>query len=101
MRVKKVENVTAENYAQGVRKRKVISEKDGTKNFDMRVFEVEPGAPFPPPHRHPWEHQIYILEGQGVVVGEDGEKPFRSGDAIFIPPDEEHQLKQHGALRFI
>lgn len=101
MRVKSVENVSAENYAEGVRKRRVISEKDGAKNFHMRVFEVEEGAPSPPLHSHSWEHEIYILEGKGVVVGDGGEKPFTSGDTIFIPPNEKHQLKQQGALRFI
>jgi quercetin dioxygenase-like cupin family protein len=101
MRVKPVENVSAAKYAEGVRRRRVICEQDGAKNFHMRIFEVEQEAPFPPPHSHPWEHEIYVLEGHGVLVGEDGEKPFRSGDAIFIPPNEKHQLKQQTELSFI
>ena len=78
-----------------------ISKKDGAENFYMRVIEVEPGAQGPPLHDHPYEHEMYILEGQGFVVGEESEKPFKSGDVIFIPPDEKHQLKFEGGLRFI
>jgi quercetin dioxygenase-like cupin family protein len=70
MQVKSAENASAEKYAEGVRIRKLISEKDGAKNFYMRVFEVDQGTQPPPPHSHPWEHEIYVLEGQGVVVGE-------------------------------
>lgn len=101
MEVESMEDVSAEKYAEGVRIRQLISEKDGAENFFMRLFEVEHGAPSPPAHAHPWEHEIYILEGQGLVIGDNGEKPFKTGDVIFIPPNERHQLKQQGALRFI
>jgi quercetin dioxygenase-like cupin family protein len=73
----------------------------GAKNFYMRMIEAEAGAQGPPLHDHPYEHEIYILEGEGMVVGEAGEKPFKSGDVIFIPPNEKHQLKHSRSLRFI
>jgi quercetin dioxygenase-like cupin family protein len=101
MRVKTATDVEAEKIAEGVKVRWVISEKDGANNFYMRIVEIEPGAQGLPLHDHPYEHEIYILEGQGVVVGEDGEKPFRSGDVIFIPSSEKHRLKPTGGLRFI
>ena len=52
-------------------------------------------------HSHAYEHEMYILEGQGLVVGDEGEKPFKSGDVIFIPPNEKHEIKHPGGLRFI
>ena len=79
----------------------VISEKDGAENFFMRVIEAEAGAQGPPLHDHPYEHEMYILDGQGVVVGEKNEAPFKTGDVVFIPPNEKHQLKFQGALKFI
>jgi quercetin dioxygenase-like cupin family protein len=101
MKVKSNEKINPENYVEGVKKMKLINDRDGAQNFAMRLFEVDKNAPFPPSHSHPWEHEIYILEGKGVVIGEEGEKPFMAGDAIFIPPNEIHQIKQQDALRFI
>jgi quercetin dioxygenase-like cupin family protein len=101
MKVKSYKDVKAEKMAEGVGIRWVISEKDGAENFYMRMIEVESGAQGPPFHDHPYEHEIYILDGQGTLVGEEGEKPFKSGDVIFIPSNEKHQLKPNGALRFI
>ena len=58
----------------------------------MRVFEVETGG-HSPYHKHPWEHEVFILEGSGVLVQGDEEFPLSKGDVLFIPPGEEHQLK--------
>jgi len=79
----------------------VISEKDGAENFFMRIIEAEPGTQGPPMHSHAYEHEMYILEGQGLVVGDEGEKPFKSGDVIFVPPNEKHEIKHPGGLKFI
>ena len=81
-----------EEGASGLTVRWVISKKDGAPNFSMRVFEVEPGGNSPY-HKHPWEHEVFILEGRGFMVQGEKEIPFSKGDVIFIPPGEEHQLK--------
>jgi quercetin dioxygenase-like cupin family protein len=101
VKIKSTKEVEAEKISEGVKIRWAISEKDGAENFYLRVIEIEPGGQGPPLHDHPYEHEMYILDGQGTVVGEDGEKPFKSGDVIFIPPNEKHQLKPKAALRFI
>jgi len=46
-----------------------------------------------PLHQHPYEHEIYILEGAGTIWREDHEVPVRPGDVLFIPADERHQFK--------
>jgi quercetin dioxygenase-like cupin family protein len=74
-----------EQGASGLTVRWVISEKDGAPNFSMRVFEVEPGG-YSPYHKHPWEHEVFILEGRGSLVQGDEEFPLSRGDVIFIPP---------------
>jgi len=78
--------------AKGVTMRWLISDKDGAPNFAMRMVEVEPGG-FTPLHNHPWEHESFIIQGEGVLVGQEGEKPFSSEDVIYIPPDELHRFK--------
>jgi len=51
---------------------------------------------FSPLHSHPWEHEVFILEGEGLLVGEGEERRFKEGDVIFIAPNEKHQLKSIG-----
>ncbi len=73
-------------------------------HFDMRLVEVEP-SPNPPreQHVHAWEHEIFIVEGDGAILSEDGEQPFGEGDAIYIPAGEPHTFMNTGkkTLRFI
>ncbi|HUU64848.1 MAG TPA: cupin domain-containing protein [Dehalococcoidales bacterium] len=86
----------------GALKREVITEKDGAPNFAMRVIEVKPGgsSPF---HSHPWEHEVFILSGQGVVKGEQGESQIKKESVIFVAPDEKHCFVNNGnePLRFV
>lgn len=82
----------ADEGASGLRVRWLITSEVGAENFAMRLFEMEPGG-YSPLHSHPWEHEVFILEGEGVVLGGGEERKFRAGDVIFIPPNEEHQFR--------
>jgi len=73
----------------GVFKREVITAKDGAPNFCMRVFEVDPGSSTPS-HSHPWEHEVFVLSGKGVVTGEQGKTPISTGSVVFVAPNEQH-----------
>ena len=92
----------AEGGASKVTVRWLITKGMGANNFAMRLFEVAPGG-FSPLHTHPWEHEVFILEGEGVVF--DGEKatPFEADDVVFVPSDERHQFKNTGkeSLKFL
>lgn len=77
--------------ASGVKRRWLIGEEDGAPNFAMRMFEVEPGG-YTPHHSHNWEHEVFVLEGKGVVRSEQKENPVRQGSVVFILPNEPHQL---------
>ena len=105
MKIVHYTEVPAENpggETSGVTIRWLISKADGAPNFYMRVFDITPGG-YSPLHRHPWEHEIYILSGEGEVVQENGSAAIRPGTAIFIPGEEIHQLRNPGdqVLRFI
>jgi quercetin dioxygenase-like cupin family protein len=86
----------------GVIKREVITADDGAPNFCMRVFEVEPGSSIPL-HSHPWEHEIFVLSGQGAALSEGGETQVVAENVIFVPPNERHGFANNGneILRFI
>jgi len=82
----------------GVSRRVLISAADNAPNFTMRLFHVEPGG-YTYHHSHDFEHEIYIIEGEGEAITEQGASPFQSGYAILVHPNEVHQLKNTGATR--
>ena len=78
---------------KGVTKQVPLSKEDGAPLFSFRVFTVEPGG-YSPLHQHPFEHLIYILEGNGILISEgEKENPIQKGNFIMVLPDELHQLK--------
>ena len=91
-----IEAIKAEEGASGLKVRWLITRDTGAEHFAMRLFEMAP-AGFSPLHSHPWEHEVYILKGRGVVVGSDGERAFKTGTVVFIDPDEKHQFKNTGS----
>jgi len=99
---KQVEAKEADEGASKLRVRWLITRETGAPNFAMRLFEMEPSGNSPL-HTHPWEHEVFILEGDGVVVGEDRERRFKAGDVVFVAPNEKHQFKNDGSkmLRFL
>jgi quercetin dioxygenase-like cupin family protein len=98
MKIFHYQHVEAKSADEGASKLKVrwlITKEMGAPNFAMRLFEMEPKG-HSPLHTHPWEHEVFILEGEGTVVGGTEEKKFSPGDAIFIPPNEKHQFRNDG-----
>ncbi len=94
--------VTAELAGEGITIRWVIGQPEGAPIFALRVFVFAPGAVFAR-HQHPYEHEIFVLEGEGVAEGPDGEVLMRPDVALYIPPDEPHEYRNtgDGVLRFI
>jgi quercetin dioxygenase-like cupin family protein len=88
--------------AKKVKIRWLVAAKDGAPNFAMRMFEVEPGG-FTPYHSHEWEHENYILEGEGLLTTEDEEIPFKPGDILYVEPHMKHNYVNTGktTLKFL
>jgi quercetin dioxygenase-like cupin family protein len=86
----------------GCQVRWLIGEREGAPNFAMRQFEVEPGG-HTPKHSHPYEHEVFILEGTGTILEGEVEHRFKTGDVIFVAPDDVHQFRNTGAtpLKFL
>ncbi len=89
-----VEAKDAEGGSSKLKVRWLITKETGAENFAMRLFEMEAGG-HSPLHSHKGEHEVFILEGEGLVVGGKEERKFKAGDAIFIPSNEKHQLKNN------
>ena len=102
MKVSKYLDSEAVEEMPGVIKRVVIGPDDGAPNFCMRVFDVEPGGSTPA-HSHSWEHEVFVLSGQGVVESEKGRAAITKDSVVFVAPNEHHCFVNSGnqPLRFI
>lgn len=92
----------AEQGAHGTTLRWLITKETGAEHFAMRYFEMQPGG-YSPYHHHDWEHEVFILEGEGFITTESGDIPFHPGTVAFIPPNEHHQFRNTGkfAVKFL
>jgi len=81
--------------AKGAWIRWLVSDKEKAPCFAMRQFRIEKGG-YTPFHSHDWEHEMYVLRGEGVAVSENGERPLAEGVFMYIAPGEKHQFKNTG-----
>jgi quercetin dioxygenase-like cupin family protein len=103
MKITNIKDIAVENVEMdGVKNcqyQVAVSMRDGAPNFAMRIFEVAPGG-HTPHHHHPYEHEIYVMEGTGTVWRDGREVPIKPGDVLYIPADEKHQFKNGGDKPF-
>jgi len=80
----------------------LIGPDDAAPSFSMRQYEVAPGG-HTPKHTHAYEHEVFVLEGSGVVLEGEREHPLRSGSAVYVPPNQLHQFRNTGPglLKFL
>jgi len=103
MLVKHAASVEPQQLREGVGIRWLLASPDGAPNFAMRLIELQPGIVFEP-HAHPFEHEIYVLEGAGMVTTPAGDSGvMEPGVSLLIMPDEPHGYRNTGdtALKFI
>ena len=88
--------------ATGCGVRQLVGQMDQAPNFAMRQFEVAPGG-HTPKHFHDYEHEVFVLEGEGLVVDGDQEQPLASGDVVYVAPNDVHQFRNTGdsPMRFL
>jgi len=103
MLIQEAANVALTPVRADIGIRWLITEKEGAPNFAMRLIELQPGAVFAP-HQHPYEHEIYVLEGEGIAMSPAGDVgALTPGKFMYIAPDEMHGYRTVGdkPLRFI
>lgn len=87
----------AEEGARNTTVRWLLSRPEGAPNFAMRLFELGPEG-CTPLHEHPWEHEVFVLDGALEVVQEKGAAALTAGDAVLVLPGERHQFRNTGAV---
>ena len=87
------------SYMKGVEVRYLIVEEFGAPGFELRYFELQKGA-VTSDDRHDYEHEVFVLKGEGKLELEGDEYDLKEGDALLIEPNERHRLKQAGERPF-
>ena len=86
--------------AEGVSVRWLLTREDGAPHFAMRVFDLAPGRSTPY-HSHWWEHEVFVLGGEGSVRDESGEETaLQSGGVVLVTGDERHCFRNTGDSDF-
>jgi len=100
MIVKSHTDVPAEKVAmtgaENVTIRWLLGKDSPAPNFHLRLFEVQPGG-HSPYHAHPYEHEIYVLEGSGRLNAKGKSLPLAAGTFALVEPSEEHQFENSGS----
>ena len=94
MKLKKVKDVKHEEVSAygsiGTSIQWLWGKEDGVPHFALRRFKIAPNGKIGL-HNHPEEHEIFILEGEGVVFNESGyEIQVMSEDVLYVPAEEPH-----------
>jgi quercetin dioxygenase-like cupin family protein len=77
--------------------RAVLAGETGERTaFQLRYFEVAPGGNTTL-ERHTHEHVVFVLRGQGEVRLGETVHPLSFGDAVYVAPNEVHQLRNTAA----
>jgi quercetin dioxygenase-like cupin family protein len=84
---------------KGVSMRLMVGRDDGAPTFSMRQFTVEPGG-HTPRHQHNYEHEIYVLAGQGRAEYDGEYHDVAAGDVLFVEPNRLHQFVNTGESEF-
>ena len=100
MKIQNYRQIPGTEAAPGVLMRIVSGPDEGAPTFVMRVFEIQPGSATPH-HAHAWEHELFVLRGEGTLKSGATDHPLREGDAITVLPDEMHSIANTSGELFV
>ena len=83
------------------REKRALGDAGGLRNFGVNLTRLEPGAASALRHWHERQDEfIYVLEGEIVLVTDEGETVLKSGMAAAFPAGREcgHQLVNRAQL---
>jgi uncharacterized cupin superfamily protein len=69
--------------------RRRLAKAAGLSQLGINLLELQPGAWSSQRHWHTQEEEfVYVIAGEVVLVGADGEEILRAGDCAAFPPGE-------------
>ena len=66
----------------------------------FQLARIDPGG-ISRRHAHAWEHEMFVHAGTGEVYGNGQWQPMAAGNVLFIPGNEEHQMRNTGQAPLI
>jgi mannose-6-phosphate isomerase-like protein (cupin superfamily) len=66
-----------------------------TQNISVQVSEIPIGSE-QPVHDHDPEQCYYVIKGRGLMIIEKETREVTAGDAVYIPPNKKHGIKNIG-----
>ena len=71
-------------------------------DLNIRIFEVQPGTENEL-HTHEYSHDLFVIEGEGIVRLSTDDQRIQEGDVVHISPKESHSFANGGesTLRFL
>jgi len=77
---------------KGCTVRWLISHEEGAVHYAMRLFTLQPGGTIPLHEHEVTEHEIFIVEGGGILNDGINATSVKRGDAIFVEAGEKHSF---------
>ena len=77
----------------------MVGRADGAPNFASRHFVVRPGG-HTPHHSHDYEHEVYIIEGEGQAECDGETRTVQAGDMLYVPANAVHQFRNDSDADF-
>ncbi|MDE0297042.1 MAG: cupin domain-containing protein [Candidatus Poribacteria bacterium] len=77
-------------------------ENPGVEGAVMRNIEsfarayLEPGVSSVPHVNEGIQETFFVVDGEGILLTDDGERPIRGGNGIYVPPDVRHTFINSG-----
>ena len=73
----------------------ISPENSSTQNLSIQISEIPAGSE-QPIHKHEPEQCYYIINGKGLMIIEEESREVCAGDAVYIPPNSNHRIKNIG-----
>jgi quercetin dioxygenase-like cupin family protein len=77
----------------------IDEDHDGAPVYALRMIEIAPGG-HTPRHSHAFEHENFVVEGEGRVLINGDWRSLKPGDVVFVPGNMEHTYENTGDTPF-
>ena len=77
----------------------IDDDHDGAPVYALRMIEIEANG-HSPRHRHAYEHENFVVEGEGRVWLNGKWHALKAGDVVFVPGGVEHTYENTGQTPF-